>query len=240
MHTKRICLWSGPRNVSTAMMYSFAQRPDTTVVDEPLYAHYLRLSGAIHPGREEVLANQENDGARVVRDVILGDYQTENIFVKSMAHHLAELDTGFLQNTINVFLVRDPREMLPSLINQIPQPNLRDTSLAIQANLLRGLQAKGQKPTVLDAKVLLLNPPGVLNSLCRAIGIEFLPQMLKWESGPRREDGVWAKYWYHKLHQSTGFAPYRQKDEVFPDFLRPLLDECKPHYEFLRSHAIGV
>src|SRR6185436_16702019 len=118
MHTHRLLLWSGPRNVSTALMYSFAQRSDTRVVDEPLYAHYLRVSGAPHPGRDEVLAAQDPDGERGVRDVIL---------CKQMAHHVVEVDRSFLAHTANAILTRDPREMLPSLRENIPVPTLRDT-----------------------------------------------------------------------------------------------------------------
>ncbi|MCZ6816928.1 MAG: sulfotransferase family protein, partial [Planctomycetota bacterium] len=115
MTVKRICLWSGPRNVSTAIMYAFARRSDTRVVDEPLYGHYLRVSGADHPGRDEVLVDMDCDGQRVIRDVVFGPCDRSVLFLKQMAHHLMEMDTSFLSRTINVLLIRDPREMLPSL-----------------------------------------------------------------------------------------------------------------------------
>ena len=141
MTTVRINLWSGPRNVSTALMYSFAQRKDTIVVDEPLYGHYLRVSDAVHPGAVEVMADMECDGERVVRELVLGPCAAPVLFMKQMAHHLVELDRSFLAETINVLLIRDPVQMLPSLAQNLTLPNLRDTGLAIQSTLYDQLLA---------------------------------------------------------------------------------------------------
>ncbi len=226
----RLNVWSGPRNVSTALMYSFAQRADTRVVDEPLYAHYLRVSGAEHPGRDEVLAAQENDGERVVRDVILGPCERPVMFFKQMAHHLVELDHAFLARTRNVILTRDPEEMLTSLVENIPEPTLRDTGFAAQTALLRELRAIGQKPPVLVAHEILIDPRGVLERLCADFGIAFDAAMLAWRAGPRPEDGVWAKHWYASVHGSKGFQPYRKKTTQVPERLQPLLAECRRHY----------
>ena len=228
-----ICLWSGPRNVSTALMYAFAQRPDTCIVDEPLYAHYLRVSGAIHPGGDEVMAAQDNDGDRVVRDVVMAKSNLPTRFVKHMAHHLVELNLDFLNRTTNILLIRDPEQMLPSLINQIPEPTLRDTGLKRQCDLLDDLIMRGQSSAVLDAKELLLDPAGVLEKLCEHLKLPFFREMLKWPAGPREEDGVWAKYWYHNVHKSTTFQQYREKKDPFPEFLKPLLEESRPYYERL-------
>lgn len=236
----RINLWSGPRNVSTALMYSFGERPDTRVVDEPLYGHYLRVSGADHPGAAEVMAAMETDGETVVREVILATASDGRpvVFFKQMAHHLVEIDHGFLAQTANVLLVRDPVEMLPSLINQIPEPTLRDTGLAAQRYLLAELRGLGQEPPVLEAREVLLDPRGVLSELCRRLGLPFFEEMLSWPAGPRSYDGVWAPHWYHAVHRSTGFEPYRPKREPFPERLRPLLEECRPHYAALAAAAI--
>ncbi|MGH1362238.1 MAG: sulfotransferase family protein [Calditrichia bacterium] len=234
---KRICLWSGPRNVSTALMYSFAQRSDTKVADEPLYGHYLRVSGMKHPGYQEVLDAQNTDGNAVLAD-LMSYAERPVFFIKHMAHHLVDVDRSFLADTVNVLLVRDPEQMLPSLINQIPTPNLRDTGLAIQADLFRELQNLGQMPAVLDAKATLLNPEGVLKKLCQHIGLRFDPAMLQWQAGALEEDGVWAPHWYHNVHKSTGFQEYTEKTDPFPEELRLLLAECKPHYEFLLDKAI--
>jgi hypothetical protein len=231
-------VWSGPRNVSTALMYSFRQRPDTVVVDEPLYGHYLRVTGADHPGDREVMAAMDCDGDRVVREVILGPCKRQILFMKNMAHHLVELDRYFLGHITNVLLIRDPKEMLPSLAEQLPHPTLRDTGLAKQAEMMDLILERGEEPVVLDAKHLLLDPPGVLRNACEKLGIPFYESMLSWPPGPKPEDGVWARYWYDSVHSSTAFAPYRPKTEPFPERLEPLLRECRPFYERLCRFAI--
>lgn len=235
---KTICLWSGPRNVSTALMYSFAERPDTRVVDEPLYGHYLRVTGADHPGREEVLANTECDGARAMRELLAPpDGGPDILFLKQMAHHLVDIDRGFLAEVENVFLIRDPQQMLPSLIIQVPGATVADTGLKMQWELYGELVCSGQSPAVIDSRELLLDPPSVLRRLCEHLDVPFLETMLRWEAGPRSEDGVWAPHWYHAVHKSTGFSPYRHK-QGFPAQLEPLLAECAPWYELLYERAI--
>ena len=234
----RLSVWSGPRNVSTALMYSFRQRKDTVVVDEPLYGHYLRSTGADHPGAREVIEVMEGDGERVVREVILGPCDRPVHFFKNMAHHLPGLDPAFLDSITNVLLIRDPTEMLPSLTKQLPSPTLRDTGLREQAGILDSILARGEEPIVLDARELLLDPRGVLRQMCARLGIPFEQAMLSWPAGPKPEDGVWARHWYHNVHSSTGFAPYRPRAEPFAERLEPLLKECLPHYERLRGYAI--
>ncbi|MFN0242448.1 MAG: sulfotransferase family protein [Planctomycetota bacterium] len=238
MSVLRINMWSGPRNVSTALMYSFAERDDTQVVDEPLYAHYLKMSGAQHPGRDEVLRAQSTNAERVIEDVILGPCEKPSLFLKQMAHHLLAIDRSFLAKTRNVLLVRDPREMLPSLARNVPAPRLADTGLAFQTALLRDLDRLRQDVPVLDARELLLDPRGVLTELCRRLAIPFQPAMLAWAPGARAEDGVWAKHWYSAVHASSGFQPYAPKTEPLAPRLKPLLDECMPHYEELCELAI--
>ena len=236
--TLRLNVWSGPRNVSTALMYAFAQRKDTRVVDEPLYGHYLRVSNAIHPGADDVMQDMDCDAQSVIANTVLGPCDKPILFMKQMAHHLVALDRTFLRQTTNVLLTRDPFDMLPSLVNQIEKPVIRDTGLKMQAELLEALQELGQDPVVLDSRELLKNPSGVLNTLCDRLSIPFDTGMLTWEPGPREEDGIWAKHWYHNVHQSTGFQPYRPKAEPFPEKLQELLEECTPYYEFLFAKAI--
>lgn len=237
---KRICLWSGPRNVSTALMYSFAQRSDCRVIDEPLYAHYLSKTPAreYHPDAEEVIATMENDGEKVVRDLILGDFDKPVVFFKHMTHHLVNLDLGFLSRTVNVLLTRDPVDMLPSYAAQVEKPTLLDVGYQQHIELLKYLQSIGQNPPVLDSKQILLNPKKVLSELCQRIDIPFEEVMLRWKAGARPEDGSWAKHWYKSVHESTGFGKYIPKTEPFPESLKPLLEECKPYYEQLSAMAI--
>ena len=222
----KLSVWSGPRNVSTALMYSFRQRSDTVVVDEPLYGHYLKSADAEHPGAREVLDAMDHDGERVVREVILGPCGRPIHFFKNMAHHLPGLDPDFLDGITNVLLIRDPTEMLPSLARQLSTPTLRDTGLREQNVILDSILARGEKPIVLD-------PPGVLRRACAGLGIPFEDAMLSWPAGPKPEDGVWARHWYHNVHASTGFAPYNPPEDQFPASLEPLLEECLPLYRRL-------
>jgi hypothetical protein len=235
---KAVCLWSGPRNVSTALMYSFAQRPDTHVVDEPLYGHFLRVTGTVHPGRDEVMANVNCDGHAVMQGLLAASSDDPDIlFMKQMAHHLVELDTSFLETTANIFLIRDPEQMLPSLTIQLPEAGLFDAGLKVQWELYEALIGAGQSPAIVDSRELLLDPEGVLSRLCEHLDIPFFDAMLSWEAGPIREDGIWAPHWYHAVHKSTGFSAYRHKTD-FPGHLKPRLEECAPWYDKLFAHAI--
>ena len=234
--SKRICLWSGPRNVSTALMYSFAQRSDTLVYDEPLYAHYLRHSEAheYHPGADEVLASQESDGNQVIAAMLAAD-EKPVLFFKNMAHHLLNLDRSFMKETVSVLLTRDPVEMLPSLAHVIENPTLDDVGYQLQAELADELAHRQLPMVVLEARSILMNPRKELTRLCKTADIPFEEAMLQWPAGRRPEDGVWAKYWYDSVHRSTGFGQYQPKSTPFPDHLKPLLEMCLPYYEQLRA-----
>jgi hypothetical protein len=154
-----------------------------------------------------------------------------------MAHHLVEIDKSFVRDTENIFLIRDPEQMLPSLTIQLPGATLADAGLRMQWELYEELRNAGQSPAIIDSRELLLDPRGVLERLCRHLRIPWDEDMLLWPAGPRPEDGIWAKHWYHAVHKSTGFSPYRHKDS-FPSHLEPLLAECAPWYERLFEHAI--
>lgn len=238
--TLRLCVWSGPRTISTALMYSFAQRRDTTVVDEPLYAHYLRVTpaDAYHPGAAEVLRSMDADGNRVVRDVLLGEYETPVVFFKQMTHHLVELDLDFLGHMTNVLLTRDPHDMLRSYAAVVEAPSVADTGYPQSVWLLGELSRRGQDPAVVDSTAALTDPESILRQLCARIGIAFDPGMLSWEAGPRPEDGVWAPHWYAAVHRSTGFGSPRRHTDPFPEHLRPLLDQCLPYYARLAGAAL--
>lgn len=241
MTTKRICLWSGPRNISTALMYSFAQRVDTRVFDEPLYAYYLAntKAKAYHPGAEEILKSQDNKAENVVK-MMLQDFEEPILFFKQMTHHILEdLDLDFLEKMENVILTRDPLEMIPSFAKVIEQPTIRDIGYAMQVDLVNHLLKKGVQPIVLDSKSVLQNPEKILKTLCDKIGIPFDKNMLNWEKGARPEDGVWAKYWYANVHNSTSFSKYTPKSEPFPKYLKTLLEECQPYYNTLLNYSIG-
>jgi len=239
-NSKRICLWSGPRNISTTLMYSFAQRQDTKVFDEPLYAHYLSNTDAkeYHPGTQDILNTLEQDGTKVIQNMMTNT-EKPVLFFKNMTHHVLHLNKDFMKDVYNVILTRDPVEMLPSFDKVIENPNLKDVGYAKHTELLAYFEANNIKPIVLDSKRVLLNPKKVLTELCSFIGIPFDDNMLHWQAGARPEDGVWAKYWYANIHKSTGYLTYKPKTAPFPEHLKPLLNQCIPHYNALLKYAIG-
>lgn len=236
----RINAWSSPRNISTALMYSFAQRSDTTVVDEPLYAHYLSSAGeqVTHPGAEEIMASQERDGALVIRDVLLGAYDTPVVLFKQMTHHLVEIDWSFLKQTANILLIRNPRAIINSYAKVIARPTMQDVGIEKQFELFEYLRKAGRLAAVIDAHELLRHPAGVLQQLCDRLGLPFEEKMLHWPAGPRPEDGVWAKHWYSNVHRSTSFHPYEERSYDLAEHLEELAEACCPYYEALFKHAL--
>lgn len=236
--TLRINMWSGPRNVSTAMMYAWAQRADTTAIDEPLYAHYLRTTGRRHPGDAEVLDSQDDDGSRVIETVLRGEYDTPVVFFKQMAKHLVGLDRSFLSEGPNILLTRDPLAMLTSLQVQLPDCTLDDTGYVELSELCDAIVERGERPIVIDSKTLLQGPRRLLGELCKAVGIEFDEAMLSWPAGPKLIDGVWAPYWYHRVHESTGWQPYAAKDVALLPHLQPVLEQATPLYQQLLPYQL--
>lgn len=246
----RIHLWSGPRNISTAMMYSFAQRSDTQVVDEPFYAHYLRVSGVAHPGREEVLAAQENDAGKVIAGILSDDFARPNVFFKQMTHHLVDIPEANLYRllsaagpgaarTLNIVLIRDPKDVLFSYAKVIERPVLQDIGIRQGYDLLKLLQQRHCHWVVMDSADVLENPKRMLTKLCEALGIPFEENMLHWKAGPRSEDGVWAKHWYTNVHRSTGFErPGNKTRPALRSDLAAIEAEARPYYEHLHSHAL--
>ncbi len=232
----RIAMWSGPRNISTAMMRSFGSRPDTAVTDEPLYSHYLKVTGIPHPGRDEVLAHHESDWRKITA-MLAGPVPGGRTiwYQKHMAHHLLPMiEREWLDVLTHAFLIREPDEMLASLVKTYPQAGLADTGLLQQCEIFdRVANRRGQAPPVVLASDVLRNPGAILAKLCEALGIAFLPQMLAWEPGRRATDGIWAPHWYAVVEASTGFEPWRGRRIEMPPSLRPLLDECRPWYEKL-------
>ena len=239
----RVAMWSGPRNVSTALMRSFGSRPDAVVCDEPLYAHYLLATGTPHPGADEVVEQGETDWRKVVAWLSGPVPGGRAVFYqKHMAHHLLpEIDRDWLGELSNCFLIREPGEMLTSLIEKYPTPALADTGLPQQVELFAMERERtGRVPAVIDAKDLLLDPRRVLGRLCQRLGIAFDEAMLAWEPGLRETDGCWAPHWYGSVATSTGFAPWQRKEVALPAEFAQLHAECEDLYRVLHSHRIEV
>ena len=239
----RVAMWSGPRNISTAMMRAWENRGDTAVWDEPFYAYYLDSTGIEHPVDSEVIAAGETDWRRVV-ERLLGEVPGGRpvFFQKHMTHHLLpEIDRGWMDAVINCFLIRDPREVLASYALKRSTVTVEDVGVPQQAEIFHYVRARSaDPPVVLDARDVLENPRGVLSALCDRVGVEFTERMLAWPPGPRESDGVWAKHWYHSVHRSSGFQPYVAKTESLPGHLESLARECEPHYRRLWEQRLSA
>jgi hypothetical protein len=235
-------MWSGPRNISTALLRSWGNRPDTAVCDEPLYAHYLQATGLDHPGADEVISRHEPDWRKAVA-FLLGPLPGGKaiFYQKHMAHHLLpEIDRDWIGRLTNAFLIREPREMITSLAKVLPNPDAAATGLPQQVELFEWVRSTtGKTPPVVDARDVLDDPRGTLSLLCEALGVPFLESMLSWPPGPRETDGVWAKHWYANVEKSTTFQPYAPKPEPVPPHLVGLLDVCQAHYETLYQHRLA-
>jgi hypothetical protein len=232
----RVAMWSGPRNISTAMMRSWENRADCVVADEPFYAFYLSTSGIDHPGADEVIASQPTDWRTVAAQVTsapLPDGATV-AYQKHMTHHmLPEVDLDALEGLTHAFLVRDPAEVLLSYAKVRHEPTLEDLGWPQQLRLYESFGGP-----VVEARDVLEEPERTLRALCGAVGVAFDPAMLAWPAGRRDTDGVWARHWYDSVRASTGFGPYRPPSEEVPERLRPLLDRCRPYYEALHPHRL--
>ncbi|MEP6698643.1 MAG: HAD family hydrolase [Verrucomicrobiota bacterium] len=206
----RIAMWSGPRNISTAMMRSWENRPDTFVCDEPFYAYYLDATGLDHPGADEVIASGELDWQKVVQQLTAAVPEGKTVFYqKQMTHHLLPpIDRDWLDAMTNVFLIRDPHEVITSYIRKNNYPTLEDIGFVQQAEIFDWVREHmGATPPVIDARDVLENPRKILGLLCEAIGVEFMEAMLSWPRGSRATDGIWAKHWYGEVITSTTFRP---------------------------------
>jgi len=218
------------------MLRSWGNRPDTFVCDEPLYAHYLQQTGIDHPGREEVIAHHESDWRKVVEWLCGPIPGGKTVFYqKHMAHHLLpNVGRDWLSELTHCFLIREPQEMLTSLIKRLPDPTIEDTGLPQQIEILQYVRREtGATPPIIDAKDVLENPKGMLTKLCHAMGIGFSDAMLSWPAGRRETDGIWAKHWYDAVERSTGFQPYKPKGEKLPAGLEGLLEKCVACYDEL-------
>ena len=234
-------MWSGPRNISTAMMRAWENRADATVVDEPLYAFYLARTRIAHPGAAEIIATYPTDWRTVVATLcgpVPGDRPIW--YQKHMTHHmLPEVDLAWLDELTNCFLVRSPAEMIASYIRVRPNPTLADFGLVEQRRIFDYVRrTTGQVPPVLDARSVLENPERMLSLLCERVGVPFDRRMLAWPAGRRETDGIWAPYWYANVEKSTGFQPYQPREIRLPEHLQPLLDECNLLYAEMAAHRL--
>ena len=243
MSETRIAMWSGPRNISTAMMYSFDNRDDCHATDEPLYANFLLNSGTPHPDAEEVIENHETDFDSVISFLtgpIPGDKPLW--YQKHMCHHISEgSDMSWIDGLTNCFLIRDPREVLLSLSKITDVLDLSVTGLPQQKCILDYVRRQtGADPPIIDSRDVLEDPLSTLSFLCDSIGVPFSEDMISWNPGPRNCDGIWAKNWYSSVWKSSGFMPYRPRVGELSPALSAILEEAAPIYEELRSRSFHL
>jgi hypothetical protein len=238
-------MWSGPRNVSTAFMRCWGNRLDTAVVDEPFYAHYLRVSGIDHPGRDEILAHHETDWRRVVEQLLapLPD-GVQILYQKQMAHHLLpHMGRDWLDAMSHAFLIRDPLPMIASLGAKLSDFDLLATGLPQQVEIFdHVVAATGREPPVVDAADLLAAPAAVLAKLCLTLDVPYSDRMLWWPPGRRDTDGIWARHWYERVESSSGFEPppAREVPLQLSAGQRAIAEQCRPLYEKLRRHRLSA
>jgi hypothetical protein len=236
---KIINLISGPRNLSTALMYSFAQRGDCTVFDEPYYGFYLKHGDVAiaHPSEEDILNSMELDEHLVTKNIETLA-KSSHVFVKGMAHHYLSETPNHILDWENIILIRHPEKLLASFLKVIENPSIDDIGIKKASELFLFLKQHNQTPLVIDSDELLKNPKKYLQKLCRLLSIPFSEDMLHWSKGGILEDGVWAKHWYKNVHNSTGFSVQKSSSQAMPERVRPLFNEAIIYYNTLKNYIL--
>ena len=237
----KIAMWSGPRNLSTAMMYSFGARSDCTVIDEPFYGPYLRLTGIDHPMRDEIIASTSGNVERIVEEITgPNPAQKPHFYQKHMTQHMVEgVPREWMADVTNVFLLRHPARVVASFAKKYPEVAESDIGFVQQVELFDHVLSLGQTPFVIDSADIRENPATRLQELCEALGIDWDPAMLSWPSGGHAADGIWAAHWYDAVHQSTGFADAEGPMPVLTGRLAELVESVLPAYNQMAAHKIS-
>lgn len=239
---KRIAMWSGPRNLSTATMRSFGARGDTTCIDEPFYAAYLSLTGLVHPMQDEIMATQETDPLLVIHEMTHGPAHNGHaiIYQKHMTHHMARgIPVDWLREVTNAFLIPHPARVLSSYARKMETASLEAIGFPQQKELFdRVCDHLGHAPVVVDSDNILRDPAQTLEKLCRVLDIPWTERMLSWPEGPKPYDGAWGPHWYDRVNASTGFAEPPGPPPVLSSEYKSILDAALPIYEEMQKHAI--
>ena len=236
-----IAMWSGPRNLSTAVMRAFENRNDTEVLDEPFYAHYLSATGLDHPGKDMIIDSQSTDWNEVVDMCTNSDLQERPIwYQKHMAqHNLQGFDISWVKDVTNCLLIRDPKYVIASYGKKFSIEDERLLGYIQQTEIIEFLEKEnGMVPPIIDADDILRDPEIMLKKLCQKIGIDFSLTMLSWPKGPRGSDGIWAPYWYEGVQESTEFQPYAYREIILDDDLIDIYDNCIQYYDAIHKKRI--
>ena len=236
-----IAMWSGPRNISTALMRSFENRSDCFVSDEPFYSYFLHKTGLKHPLRDEIIKSGLNDYNEIIK-YITGPipYSKKIWYQKHMAHHiLPGLDMNWIKNMKNCLLVRHPSDVILSYSKKNEINSIQQLGYLQQIDIYEMLsQEIGTPPIIVDAQDLLQEPKKMLIEICENLKIKFDEKMLSWPSGARKTDGIWGKHWYKHVEVSTGFKPYLKTNRIIPSKYQGLYDNCMKYYDFLYQNRV--
>ena len=241
MNKTYIAMWSGPRNLSTALMRSFENRTDTAVIDEPFYAHFLKQTNLNHPGRNEIISTLDSNWDNIVLKITGPIPENKSIwYQKHMAqHNLEGCDLNWIKSFHNCILIRDPKYVIPSYNKEYSLSDEKLLGYCQQLNLIRILEdEEGITPPIFDATDILEKPEQALKKICISVGIRFSQKMLKWPKGKRKSDGIWAKYWYRNVENSSGFKPFQKKNIVIDKKLIPLYKKCLADYNRMYEKRI--
>lgn len=238
--TRRIAMWSGPRNLSTAMMRSFGARGDCACVDEPFYAHYLMRTGLPHPMREEIIASQPTNWRDVLPDLTTQATAPLQYQKHMVQHMLPDMDLDWTDGLTNVFLIREPERVVASFAQKRGLPDPAELGFDRQWQMFRQMSERGPAPVVIDSADIRRDPDRALRALCAAIGIEFTPAMLTWTPGPHPEDGVWGAVWYEAVNRSTGFGGPEGPLPVLQGELAEMADTLRPSYRAIAAYRLRI
>jgi hypothetical protein len=240
--TLRIAMWSGPRNISTAMMRSWENRSDTEVIDEPFYAFYLNKTRSPHPCFDEVLQSQSDNYEQVVTELTKDVCNSKVQYQKHMTHHmLTGIDLTWVKDLQHCFLIRDPAQVVNSYTNSRGVCSVEDIGIKRQFELYQDIsQISGQDIPIIDSNDVLKNPECVLRLLCEKLGVSYIPEMLSWPQGSRTSDGVWAKHWYKNVDNSSGFALHLAQHLQLNDEQLSVVNQVQPFYQQLYNKRISI
>ena len=231
----KLAVWSGPRNISTAMMYAFGNHPDFAAWDEPFYAPYLACTGLDHPMAKTILATHETDPARVA-DTLSGPVPggKKHWYLKHMPHHMLDgFPLDWAADCVNIHLIRHPARVIASYAEKRQEPTLDDIGFEAQVAIYNRFPGP-----VIDSADIRQDPEAMLRKLCEIIGLDWNPAILSWPAGPKGFDGAWAPHWYNAVHQSTGFAAPEGPLPYLPKSLKSLSDLALPHYEKMAARKL--
>jgi len=241
--TKTLVMWSGPRNLSTALMRSFGRRPDCQVWDEPFYAAYLAETGIIHPMRDEIIDDGISEPNDVITACLAPPTSPNTIFYqKHMTQHMLDaIDLTWIDDVVNAFLIRSPERVLASYAKKRAEVTAADLGYSKQKQLFdRICDRTGKVPVVIDSTDIRQSPERALRALCTEFEIPYVSQMLSWPAGPSSDDGIWGKHWYDAIWKSTGFAPPESNPAPLPVDLAHICDEVREDYESVAAHKIVI